>query len=100
MSRFALSIPVGLLALAGFATGQTPSPPGQPPSPATPTFSSYDADRDGRITRAESSTNLTLVGQFERLDKNADEALDQAEFARFERELEHGTDGAPAPRKP
>jgi hypothetical protein len=94
MARFALSIPVALAALAGFATAQTPRSPEQPRTIGTPTFSSYDADRDGRITREESSTTLTLVGQFERLDRNADEALDEAEFARFEAEMDQGRDGA------
>jgi hypothetical protein len=88
------------LMFAGSAFAQ---PPGAQPDPATaavsggPTFSSYDADRDGKITREEASPNVALARQFPRLDRDRDEALDTAEFARFESQLDGSEAGPQSP---
>jgi hypothetical protein len=65
------------------------SPPGAQRQPernaAGPsTFTSYDADRDGKVSREEAYADARLTKQFRRLDRDQDEALDTAEFARFE----------------
>lgn len=82
------------VAFAGAGTAREPTSP-DAAGLGTPTFNSYDADRDGKITRIESSTNVTLIGQFERLDRNENDVLERAEFARFEAEMDRGRDAGP-----
>lgn len=43
-----------------------------------------DADRDGHVTREEASVDPTLAARFERYDANRDGRLERAEFARLE----------------
>ena len=86
LCRIALS--AALLAVAGAVTAQPPKSRPEPRATGTPTFSSYDADRDGRITRQEASTNVALIGQFERLDLDENDGIDEGEFARFEAEMD------------
>lgn len=90
------------LAALGFAGSAFAQPAGAPAGPdraqaASPTFSSYDADRDQRITREEASTNPALIAQFPKLDRNRDNALDTAEFARFEAQMHREPDVDPQP---
>jgi hypothetical protein len=50
-----------------------------------PTFSNFDGNRDGRISRMEAGMNADLQFQFDQLDRNGDESLDQyGEFRAFE----------------
>ena len=100
MSRKIL-IAVALTALlsAGSAFAQ---PPGAEPeregAPAgSMTFTSYDADRNGKVTREEASPNVALARQFGRLDRDRNEALDPAEFARFEAQLDGSEAGPQSP---
>jgi hypothetical protein len=97
MSRKALIVLA--LMVSGGAIGQSSAPQTvPPPASGSATFNSYDADRDGQITREEASTNVSLVQQFPKLDRNRDDALDTGEFARFEAELmRNPDDGAPSP---
>jgi hypothetical protein len=96
-------IPI-ILALAAlmFAGSAFAQPPGAQPdrtgaASGSPTFSSYDADRNGKITREEASPNVALVKQFPRLDRDHDEGLDTAEFARFESQLDGSEAGPQSP---
>jgi hypothetical protein len=82
-----LSAALALALAAGGAFAQSTQ---APRTTGTPTFSSYDANRDGRITRPEASTNVELINEFERIDLDNDEGLDAGEFARFEAEMERG----------
>lgn len=43
-----------------------------------------DANRDGKITKAEARTNKELSSQFSTLDTNKDGNLDSSEYAAFE----------------
>lgn len=43
-----------------------------------------DKNSDGKITRAEASSNSQLSAQFDKLDTNRDGSLDKGEFAKFE----------------
>jgi hypothetical protein len=50
-----------------------------------PTFANFDTNRDGRVSRMESMVNGDLQFQFDELDLNDDDNLDQhAEFRAFE----------------
>lgn len=82
-----ITLSAALALAAGGAFAQSTQ---APRTTGTPTFSSYDANRDGRITRPEASTNIELVNEFERIDLDNDDGLDAGEFARFEAEMERG----------
>ena len=90
-------IALAALATAGGALAQAPGARPEAAVDGGPTFSSYDADRNGKITREEASPNVSLVKQFPRLDRNRDEALDTAEFARFEAQLDGSETGPQSP---
>lgn len=50
-----------------------------------PTFSNYDSNRDGRVSRNEALLNSDLMFQFDELDQNDDDQLDEfGEFRAFE----------------
>jgi hypothetical protein len=50
-----------------------------------PEFANFDANRDGRVSRMEASANADLQFQFDQLDQNDDDQLDQyGEFRAFE----------------
>lgn len=50
-----------------------------------PTFSNFDANRDGRVSRMEAMVNSDLQFQFDELDRNEDGYLDEfGEFRAFE----------------
>ena len=82
-----ITLSAALALAAGGALAQSTQ---APRTTGTPTFSSYDANRDGRVTRPEASTNIELINEFERIDLDNDEGLDAGEFARFEAEMERG----------
>jgi len=48
------------------------------------TYEALDADKDGVISAEEAQADPELAGKFKDLDKNQDNRLDAAEFARFE----------------
>ncbi len=56
------------------------------------TYQELDADKDGVISAEEAQADPELAGKFKELDKNQDNRLDAAEFARFEM--------TPAPEQP
>lgn len=43
-----------------------------------------DANQDGVISQAEATAHPELARRFEEIDRNGDERLEKAEFARFE----------------
>lgn len=100
MSRKIL-IAVALTALlfAGSAIAESPraEPERAGAQAGSTTFASYDADRNGKVTREEASPNVALARQFGRLDRNRDEVLDTAEFARFEAQLDGSEAGPQSP---
>lgn len=49
-----------------------------------PLFDKLDTDRDGFISRTESSEDQRIAERFERLDVNNDDRLDKAEFGSLE----------------
>ena len=70
---------VALIPLAAFAAE------GQKTQPATlagqsGSFEAFDANKDGRISLPEASTDPKLVENFSAADKNGDGYLDNAEF--------------------
>jgi Ca2+-binding EF-hand superfamily protein len=48
------------------------------------TFSQLDSNKDGKISQDEAKDNADLATKFESIDSNHDNAVDEAEFARFE----------------
>jgi hypothetical protein len=95
-----LAIALAVAVFAGSAFLQSPPNAQRQPQDdgAGPlTLASYDADRDGKVSRAEAYADARLAKQFRRLDRDQDDALDTAEFARFEVPLEGAE---PAPNSP
>lgn len=68
---------------AALTQAQTPTPPPVLTDPAS-SLSALDTDRDGSISRAEAAINPSLSAQFVTLDSNTNNALEPAEFSRFE----------------
>lgn len=71
-------------AVALVFTAAAAAQPAAPGAGLPPTFSTYDNDRDGRITPPEAAADPGLSGEFQALDGNRNGELDAAEFARFE----------------
>jgi hypothetical protein len=103
---FAVAAGAALL-LVGVAAAQSlgnPSAinptPGAPTSPASAddnvSLSALDTDKNGSVSRMEAEANRNLYKQFPNLDKNANGALEPAEFARFEAEASTSTPGTGA----
>jgi len=51
-------------------------------------YQKLDANGDGYVSPQEATANPKLAAQFDKLDRNGDAKLDQAEFARFETKSE------------
>lgn len=51
-------------------------------------FALMDTDADGQISKAEAMNNNALTEQWNTLDQNGNDTLDQDEFAQFEGKLE------------
>lgn len=49
-------------------------------------YKKLDTNGDGYVSPEEATANPKLAAQFDKLDRNGDAKLDQAEFARFETE--------------
>jgi hypothetical protein len=89
-------LPAGLALASGLELAQAPTP-----DPGQTTLSALDTDRDGSISRIEAQMHPGLAAQFPTLDRNANGALEPAEFARFETlgaETTPGTAAPPSPR--
>lgn len=54
------------------------------PGGQTPSFSEIDADNDGYLTKSEVEDREQVASQWDQLDQNNDDKLDQSEFAAFE----------------
>ena len=68
-------------------------------APGQTSLQALDADRDGSISRIESTALPPLGAQFELFDQNQNGALEPAEFAQFETLGAETTTGTP-PRTP
>lgn len=51
-----------------------------------------DTNRDGVISQAEAAANPKLSERFQEIDRNSDQRLEKAEFARFEVTESQGED--------
>jgi hypothetical protein len=51
---------------------------------AETSFSELDVDSDGYLSKEEASERTVVTKQWDRIDKNQDDQIDQAEFAAFE----------------
>ncbi|MEX0915328.1 MAG: hypothetical protein WDZ60_05490 [Wenzhouxiangellaceae bacterium] len=58
-------------------------------------MSQLDIDQDGVISESEAQRHPELAQRFRELDKNRDQVLEQAEFARFEVDDEREEDIPP-----
>lgn len=100
MSRIALSLlTVALCSVAFGASAQEIQTPSAAAAPGATggegvTLERFDRNRDGKITKAEASTDAELKRQFSALDVDNSDKLDVGEFARFEAEVDSET---PAP---
>jgi hypothetical protein len=68
-------------------------------APGQTSFTALDADKDGSISRVESTALPSLSADFTLLDQNRNGALEPAEFAKFETlgaETTKGTEGTPS----
>lgn len=61
-------------------------------SAGTESFSDLDADQNGTIGASEARQSEALVEQWDSLDANGDNQLDQGEFSRFEADAADKTD--------
>lgn len=88
-------LPAGLALASGLELAQAPTP-----APGQTALSALDTDRDGSISRSEAQMDPALSARFPELDRNANGALEPAEFARFETLGAESTPGAPSPPRP
>ena len=97
MGYLQLLLPAGLALASGLELAQAPPAP----QPGQSAMTALDTDRDGSISRAEAQVHPALGARFQALDRNANGALEPAEFARFESlgtESTPGTQSPPTPR--
>lgn len=100
MKKFTLITAVAAFALAGAAAADERGVPGVDVD-VNVKAPLVDKNSDGKITRAEASSNSQLSAQFDKLDTNKDGNLDKGEFAKFEGKASAKTkmpgnkDGAP-----
>jgi hypothetical protein len=78
------------LAAAANDPAKTPAPMG---TKASAQFDALDINRDGRISRAEASSDSKI--EFASLDKNGDGFLDSMEFSQRDMTHESATDSIP-----
>ena len=69
---------IALLPLAAIAGDKDKSPASMGTTAPSEQFNTLDANRDGRISRAEAASDSKIV--FSSADKNADGFLDSSEF--------------------
>lgn len=91
---------VAALALTGSAFAADDQNRGMPgidvDTNAKVSMSNVDKNSDGKVTKAEASSDQQLSQKFDSLDANKDGNLDKGEFAKFEAKGSAGNkDGAP-----
>lgn len=65
-------------------------------TPGQAAFTALDADKNGNISRLEATADPNLTLRFSTLDQNLNDALEPAEFARFETPMAPGSTGNPS----
>ncbi len=65
-----------------------------PPAPPKKSWSDIDADKNGKLTKAEAGTVPALAKVFDRADGNADGALTTDEYKAYTAQLQGGSPGA------
>ena len=88
-------LPAGLALASGLELAQAPTAP--TPAPGQTALTALDTDKDGSISRLEARWDPALSTQFNALDRNANGALEPAEFARFETLGAESTPGSSPP---
>jgi len=86
MNRTSILFVAAAVGLAACDVRERDEPAGRASAPADQAVASRFADgnRDGRVTREEASVDPYLSASFDRYDRNANNELDRAEFARLE----------------
>ena len=86
MRAASISVMLGLTLASGAVLAETGGPAGKPvDGGAEALFRAYDADGDGRISRAEvQRSNAGLHAHFSKFDRDADGVLSLEEFRRHE----------------
>ncbi len=78
-STWMTALVAGLLLVAPIATAQRPGGPGDGNDDLAARMMAFDADKDGKLTRAE-VTDARLLGLFDRADADKDGTVTQAEL--------------------
>jgi hypothetical protein len=95
MKKSALISAVAAAVMAATAYGQSSaSMPGTSPSQGAgaASFTTLDANRDGRISQTEAAMHTELSGAFSTADANSDGALTQSEFTKWSSKSAPDTD--------
>jgi hypothetical protein len=79
MNKLLAAALLASIPLAGFTAEGSKAPPATPAGQSG-TFDTLDANKDGRISMPEASSDPRLVEIFSTADKNGDGYLDNAEF--------------------
>jgi len=101
-STWMTALVAGLLLVAPIATAQRPGGPGDGNDDLAARMMAFDADKDGKLTRAE-VTDARLLGLFDRADADKDGTVTQAELtalAARERGTPRGFGGPGGPGGP
>jgi hypothetical protein len=80
-------------AVAQETTTATDTPAAPAATPAKKSWADVDADKDGKLTKAEAGTVPALVRVFDQADGNADGALTADEYKAYASRIQSGSPG-------
>jgi hypothetical protein len=85
MKTSTIAVATAAFAMATLAAAQTTSPAVEPGSTkaAPPTFAAMDANKDGKVSRAEARAHGELNSNFGTLDGDRDDNLSESEYDKW-----------------